>query len=215
MYPILIKLLSDNESLFEYERNLYKKEYVISFEHIKRRLIALERMSNIIMNDNYYEDLGKISFKKYANLAQFLSQFPQDIANELLCNVGGFVYIKKEKLNDWMDLLAQVPPALFIAGYVYSKFIATVPRSLKELRTLVEKYLVQFRFTALPVAYLPELNFLIKDCGLHDLHIHLNGSTESDLIWGYMLKHPYETVRNYTLGFRSNLSIRYYLKKCV
>lgn len=52
---ILIRFLSDNESLFEYERNINSKDYIILFDSIKRRLIAQERLNDIIKNDAHYE----------------------------------------------------------------------------------------------------------------------------------------------------------------
>lgn len=41
MHPIAIKLLSDNESLLEYEQYVNTKDYIISFEHVKRRLVSI------------------------------------------------------------------------------------------------------------------------------------------------------------------------------
>lgn len=209
MYPIAIKLLSDNESLLEYEEYANVKNYTISFEQVKRRLISLERMSDINRNDNFYEDMGHIQMSKYKSLAHFLYKMPQDISNDFLCSMGNCIYIKKEGFNSWMDILTYIPPTILIAGYIYGNMdYSLLTMSLTELTYLINKKLIQFKYTSHPVVYLPELNFLIKDVGLHDLHIHLNGSTESDIVWDYMLKHPYRTIRSYAHEFNSRLSVR-------
>lgn len=209
MYPIAIKLLSDNESLLEYEQYANTKDYIISFDHVKRRLISIERMSDIKKNDNFYEDMGQIQMDKYKSLAHFLYKMPQHISNDLLCNIGNCIYIKKEGFNVWMDILTYIPPTILIAGYIYGNMEYSLSTmSLKGLKSLIEKRISQFKYTSYPVVYLPELNFLTKEVGLHDLHIHLNGSTESDIVWNYMLKHPYRTIRNYADEFNNKHSVR-------
>lgn len=205
---ILIRFLSDNESLFEYERNINSKDYIILFDSIKRRLIAQERLNDIIKNDAHYEDMGEMHLSKYRNLPQFLYLMPRNIANNLLCDIGSYTYIKKNSTNDWMDLLGFIPPTLFIAGHIHSKTEYKLPKSLNELKFYIDNYLVQFKYTSQPVVYLPELDFLIKDEGLHDLHIHLNGSSESDIIWNFMLLHPYKTIKDYTYEFLHKTSVR-------
>ena len=47
MIPILTKILCDNESLFEYERN-ESLRYYIPLNKIKARLITMNRLENPI-----------------------------------------------------------------------------------------------------------------------------------------------------------------------
>ena len=69
----------------------------------------------------------------------------------------------------------------------------------------IGKALSQFAYTAQPIPFLPDLNFLIRETnGLNDLHIHLNGSTESDIIWQYMLHNPLVTLKHYETAYRKD-----------
>lgn len=56
MIPVLSQLLSDNESLLEYER-LEGSIAGVSMESICRRLIAKERLLSPQKSDMYYEGL--------------------------------------------------------------------------------------------------------------------------------------------------------------
>lgn len=115
MHPIAIKLLSDNESLLEYEQYVNTKDYIISFEHVKRRLVSIERMSDTRKNDNFYEDMGQIQMDKYKSLAHFLHKMPQDISNDLLCNIGNCIYIKRKDLMfGWIYLLISLQLSLLL-----------------------------------------------------------------------------------------------------
>lgn len=75
MIPILTKILYDNESLFEYERN--GLGYTIPFNRIKNRLIAMERTENPMQNDAFYDSMGEMYLNKYHSLGEFLYQMPQ------------------------------------------------------------------------------------------------------------------------------------------
>lgn len=60
----------------------------------------------------------------------------------------------------------------------------------------VKTILPNVRYTALPHPYIPEIEHLVKkQNGFHDLHIHLNGSTETDIVWQDLILHPEKVVK--------------------
>ena len=60
-------------------------------------------------------------------------------------------------------------------------------------------------FSALPPAHIPELEYLRKEKeGLYDLHIHLNGTMESDWIWADMMTSPTECLKEVERSFESD-----------
>lgn len=208
MIPILTKLLYDNESLFEYERNKSLK-YSTPFARIKARLIAMERLENPMQNDAFYDGMGEMYLNKYQTLAQFLYQMPQKIAQKMLCIKNGAVFIRKEKLEAWMDVIAFIPPAFLIAAFLLDKFRTSILSSKKSLIDFIDAYASQFVHTAQPIAYMPELNYLLEESnGLNDLHIHLNGSTESDAIWQYMIHNPYKTLKDFMEVYTNKAAVR-------
>ena len=215
MNPILSKLLYDNESLFEYERNL-NFSYSIPFERIKARIIAMERMENKMKNDAFYENLGDMYLNKYRNLSELLYKMPKEVATEILCFRDGFVFIKKEKFEKWMELISFIPPTLFIAAFLMDRFTLPMLSRPNELCAFIKTYLSQFVHSAQPLVYIPELNFLIsKDEGLNDLHIHLNGSTETDAIWHYMIHNPYRTLKDFMYVYNNNAMVRKHTEQTI
>ena len=215
MNPILSKLLYDNESLFEYERNL-SFSYSISFERIKARLIAMERLENKMKNDAFYENLGDMYLDKYRNLPELLYKMPRDVAKDILCFRDGFVFVKKEKFEKWMELISFIPPTLFIAAFLMDRFTLSMLSRPAELCTFIKTHLSQFVHTAQPLVYIPELNFLISENeGLNDLHIHLNGSTETDAIWHYMIHNPYRTLKDFMYVYNNNSMVRKHTEQTI
>lgn len=207
MIPILTKILYDNESLFEYERN--GLGYTIPFNRIKNRLIAMERTENPMQNDAFYDSMGEMYLNKYHSLGEFLYQMPQMMAKELLCKKNGSIFIQKEKLETWTEVISFIPPTFFIAAFVLENFRMSILSSKNALIDFINTNLIQFIHTAQPVAYIPELNYLLdENKGLNDLHIHLNGSTESDAIWQYMLHNPYKTLKDFMEVYTTKTAVR-------
>lgn len=208
MIPILTKILCDNESLFEYERN-GSLRYSIPFNKIKARLIAMERLENPIQNDAFYDSMGEMYLNRYHSLAEFLYRMPRLIANDLLCRKNGSIFVQKEKLETWMEVISFIPPTFFIAAFVSDKFRISLLSSKNTLIDFINEILIQFIHTAQPIAYIPELNYLLdENKGLNDLHIHLNGSTESDAIWQYMIHNPYKTLKDFMEVYNTKAAVR-------
>lgn len=208
MIPVLTKVLYDNESLFEYERN-WNTRYFIPFNRIKARLIAMERTENPMQNDAFYDSIGEMYLNQYHSLGEFLWQMPQMISKKLFCKKNGSIFIQKEKLETWMEVISFIPPTFFIAAFVLENFRISTLSSRNSLIDFINANLIQFIHTAQPIAYIPELNYLLDgNKGLNDLHIHLNGSTESDAIWQYMLHNPYKTMRDFMEVYTTKATVR-------
>lgn len=200
MIPILSQLLCDNESLLDYERDRGKD---ISFPLIRNRLISMERLKSPLKNDSYYDGLGERLLQSYTSLQCMLWQLPYDLGQEYLLNVNGKVYVNAERFEGWMESLCHFPPLYILAGYFLDSFSTSLLLSNpKEITIFKQKHLYQFKDSAQILPHIPELNYLTqKKGGLNDLHIHLNGSTESDVVWSYILTHPRQTVKSYSETF--------------
>lgn len=198
MYPILItKFLTDSETLKEYgkDENLNK---IIPFSQIRRRLIGIARKDNPARNDCFYEGLGEMHLNKYQTISDFIWQFPYEIANHCLMWKRNQIYIKKECFTEWMEMINSIPPSLLLAAFIMDKFSMEILTDKEKMGRFIQDYLIQFQHTAQPIPFLPDLEYIITETkGLNDLHIHLNGSTESDVIWQYILQHPLITIKHY------------------
>lgn len=205
MYPTLItNFLTDYETLREYERDP-SLNAVMPFSQIRRRLIGIARKENPSRNDCFYEGLGEMYLEKYESIAELVWQLPYELARHCLFEKGNHIYIRKERFEEWMELITVIPPSLLLAAFFMDYFSLDGLTDRKSMGEFIGKALSQFAYTAQPIPFLPDLNFLIRETnGLNDLHIHLNGSTESDIIWQYMLHNPLVTLKHYETAYRKD-----------
>ena len=159
-------------------------------------------------NEVCYQNEYSFYFNTYQDFPSLLTGMLQRIAKELLCYKDGYIFVRKDGFREWMELISLVSPTLFIAAFLIDYFkekdIAN-PSAIKDFSNL---FLTQFEHTAQPLAYIPELSYLIDKKGLNDLHIHLNGSTESDSVWLYILANPYKTAKDYSKVYNSKDNVR-------
>lgn len=204
---LLYRLFSDTETLHDYEnRGL---EYVKAPD-LLRRLVAMERVEDGgKKTDAYYDGMGKVELKDFQTINDLMIILPRRMASELLIRKNDVLYVKEEKFEEWSMLKTKLSPLWIIAGYISTFLSSDIPNNW----LLWEKFKVnetrQFKHTALLLPYIPDLDYFVRQIGgLNDLHIHLNGSTEADAIWSYMLSHPYLTADDYNKVFYSNSKLR-------
>lgn len=193
MIPAILKIYADDESLLEYERSISEK-HCVSLESISVRLMLMLRHNNMQMPDNYYNSICEEEMTGIENLADLMLKIPERIVEKYLVSKNGQLRVKGELFSEWMDLIVEVPPSLFIAMSLQNVFQRE--DAMTGITKFAETYLKPFAHTSLIPPYLPEFDYWINQSeGLEDLHIHLNGSTETDIIWRYMLAHPYESAK--------------------
>lgn len=209
MIPVLSNLFCDNESLFEYER-YWGTGRVIPMEEVCRRLVAIERQKDVLKNDSFYDGLRKVYMgEQFMNLSELLWTIPWSLAQEALLYKDGKLYVKDVRFDDWMELLRQFPPLLLIAAFFENRFTSSLLHDTSRLGDFIDTYLSPFQFTALLFPYLPTLNKLMKEeAGLNDLHIHLNGTTETDVLWNYLLMNPDDVTDEFQHSYNQNYSVR-------
>ncbi len=209
MHPILGNYLNDIDSLLEYER-LWGNRVPMDMPKVVRRMTAVERTYNNSVPDTNLEGLAQCNISdRYKTLSQVLYQMPMDMAKEYLIRQGNVLYVKSEKFEEWMEQIVCIPPSLFIAGYCLPNFSLDLLQTPKELYAFVNRWLRMFAYTTMLHPYLPELNRWVENTnGLNDLHIHLNGSTETDAIWVYMLHHQDSTIRDFIQAYNKQNSLR-------
>jgi adenosine deaminase len=98
---------------------------------------------------------------------------------------NGKIHVKEGKLGVWQDLLTKIPPLPIIAYALFERFRSADDED-KDLLATAQL----LHDTALISTDDCVLDKLAYHTGLYDLHIHLNGSTESDWIWQDALKCP-------------------------
>ncbi|RZK43675.1 MAG: hypothetical protein EOO90_01920 [Pedobacter sp.] len=195
---IIKHLLSDNESLMNY----FQGE-TVSFEDLKRRMLLKERGENRFMPDHHYRLVQEKTFKGISNISETLRIGLYRIAKEHLEFRQDKIFVKQLKLNAWQQLIAYIPPLLLQSAFlaVERPLLGTHPQALSNY--LKNYILPNIKHTALPHPFIPQLEqYVASQGGLNDLHMHLNGSTETDIAWQDFLESPDKIYKELELAFK-------------
>lgn len=197
---IIRHLLCDDKSLRDY---LHGRD--ISFDDVERRLMLLERLENRHIPDHFYRMNQKRSFKDISTIGDILTKGLSSFADEYLEMRGNRIYVKQAMQNQWQGMLPYISPLILQSAFL-AKNKPLVFDDDQDLLEYYTKYILpNFRYTALPYPYIPQLEHYISDKnGLHDLHMHLNGSTEIDIVWQAMLFNP-QSIHAHNTKIREQL----------
>jgi hypothetical protein len=198
---IIKHLLSDKESL-----SAYIDGSIPSFEDIKRRLFLLEREDNRHIPDHYYRLNLQKSIEGIESLGELIRIGLYRLADEHLELKENRIHVKQLKQNKWQELITYIPPLLLQMAFLHIKK-PLVYNSQNELIEYCNNYIMpNAKYTALPYPYIPQIKEYIKEKrGLHDLHMHLNGSTEIDIAWQDFLTEPDKVYNDLKKGMKAPL----------
>lgn len=198
---ILKHLLCDDDSL-----SSYFEGKLVSFDDVKRRMLLLARMGNRLIPDHYYRLNQKKSFVEIDSLSNALSNGLLQIADVYLELRGNRIHVKQAKQNDWQELITSMPPLVLQAIFLH-EHKPLIENSTSEIQDYFNDIILpNAKYTALPYPFIPQLeNYIKQKHGLHDLHMHLNGATETDLAWQDFLKAPDKIYKELKKGFRNQL----------
>lgn len=183
---IIRHLLSDDKSLRDY---LHGRE--VSFEDVKRRLLLLERLEKRHIPDHFYRMNQQLSLQNINTISDVFIRGLSSLADEYLEMIGDRIYVKQAMQNQWQGVITYISPLIFQTAFLAKKKPLIYDND-KELKEYYAKYIFpNFKYTALPHPYIPQLeHYITQQNGLHDLHMHLNGTTEMDIVWQSMLFNP-------------------------
>lgn len=208
MYPILSNLLLDNETLFGYERGeTFSNSNAV--QNILRRLQQYERMTNPAIPDYLYEGLKESTTDGIRTIVDLVTEIPIRLSNHFCEMRHCKVYIKPALFNDWIDHISVMPPLLVVICQFLDQFQLEYIGT-NQLHTFIERWLIpNIRYTALVPPHIMEVEtFVKKVTGLYDLHIHLNGTTETDVFWPYFLKNSDKVIADFASSYRNDPNVR-------
>lgn len=167
------------------------------FGTLKRRIFLLDRESDTDIPDQYYRLNGQLTFAGIKNLQDLLTDGLYRLSCEYLEMVGNKICVKAEKFNEWQFFIADIPPLLLQMAFLSGNKILNYT-NFDDVANYYKDYILpNCHYTAIPSPHIPEMESINKlDKGFNDLHIHLNGSTEFDLVWQFCLRYP-STVQYY------------------
>ena len=178
-------LLGDDVSLRQY----YECCHPVRLEDVKRNLLLAERANDYFIPDHYYRLGQEQSFRDIEYFSQLFTIGLRRLADEYLEIRGGILYVKADMMNGWQMILPYMPPLLLDCIKLWTEFVLEEGGELNYIHTHFRRNL---EFTACPSPYIPQLEECLKKGGFADLHTHLNGALETDLVWQDFLQNPYE-----------------------
>lgn len=199
---IIKHLFSDKDSLADYHKGI-----VPEFKDIRRRLLLLARKEDRNIPDHYYRLNLEKSFKGIESLGELIRIGLYRLAEEHLELKGHRIYVKQLKQNSWQELITYIPPLVLQMAFLHIKqpLLGKSPKGIIEYFN--ERILPNVKFTALPYPYIPQIeNYIKEKRGFHDLHMHLNGSTEVDIAWQDFLINPDKLYRELEKGLKTPLA---------
>lgn len=187
----LRQILIDKLSLRDYEEGS-----PVSWPDICRRLLLNEREVDPAIPDHLYRAAlnARLSERGIASLPQLLTRGLSDLAEIYIRERHTQMYIKKEHFDRWQELLTFCPPLPLIAAFLWNKYNGiTIPPTCFS----------NIKYTALLSPDIPVLREQKKESGgFNDLHIHLNGSTETDIVWQDALNNPHAFRKYYKAALK-------------
>ncbi len=199
---IIRHLLSDKDSLLDYYNGLLP-----SYEDVCRRLFLLERLENTCIPDHYYRMNQKQSLKGIESLSDLIRIGLYRLGKEHLELRGNRIYVQQKKQNKWQELITYIPPLILQMAYLHIEQPLT-GNSKDEITAYFNEYIFpNTRNTALPYPYIAQMEAYIKnENGLYDLHMHLNGTTETDRAWADFLAEPNKIYKEIKTATRNKLA---------
>lgn len=152
-------------------------------DQLRRRALAGEWERSSGIPDHILRNRGDAGLKDAGTEWALLRAVLGAYADEYLYRRGGRVHVHFDKFGSWQAELADLSPLPFLAYGLWRWHGAPDLARPKEIRDYMAAHLGTLRNTLLITPHHPLVEDIITGQGLHDRHIHLNGSTEVDKVW--------------------------------
>lgn len=178
--PFSTYLLSDEWTLVAYEHGEQ-----VSVADIRRRLFMLDKAKDVYKPDycfegSFEEEMQELGCDAKCSLSQVIVKSLKYLAKRYLMYLKGNLYVKKEMFDEWMEVVRVFPPLLIEAAF----FLDDAEFEKNECKFFREVLKSNFATTVTKRPFNRNLEKMITDeRGLIDLHIHINGTAETDFIW--------------------------------
>lgn len=192
-------LLVDDESLICYK---HKKD--VSFDDIKRRLFLIYRSENETIPDHILRLHQNNTFDGINNISEIFLKGLFSLSTEYLEMIDNRIYVRQEMQTLWQELLTYIPP-LFLQAMLLHDVYKNKSSDIDD-RKFYDLYVIpNSKYTAIPSSKIANLDFFVtENSGLHDLHMHLNGSLETDHVWQDFLKNQINIYRDLKKSFNNS-----------
>lgn len=159
------------------------------FENKLHQSLFIEINKDILSIPNYIIKNAQ-SYIKNKNSIRELLNYSLEKLSENIFILNNKPYIKESFFEEWQEIISRVSPLIIISYYLYKN-------NLEDMKEL-------FTFSVLPSIYNKRLEYLLNE-KIVDTHIHLNGTTEADVVWQDVLKAPSSILKEIEDGYQKGL----------
>lgn len=159
---------------------------------IQRGLFLRERARDPSRPDHFLRAAQERTIGKYESLSELVVGTVGWMSRTFLQENGHLHFcVPTERFEAWQEILTDVPPLLIVSDALRRRrpFGASLPK-LQALEFLEQVVRPQVRFSSLPTVREPRLDYLIRSAGIDEMHMHLNGGTEVELVWIDAMANP-------------------------
>lgn len=170
MKTLIALTFFDSQKILEkyFSNDFYEKE-------IKKYLFLESRNKDTYKPDYIFKNVID-DFIKNEEINSVLIDSLEELSNMLIFR-DKCVYVKNEYFEKWQNSILSVSP-MFIISYLIFK--QTKKSFFQKEEELIKNI---FKRTALPSIFEPQVDNIIKNEKLNEMHMHLNGTTEIDIVW--------------------------------
>lgn len=173
----------------------------VSIEDVKRRLFLNQRNINNQVSNHYFKLENNEPYGRIRNFSDLFLEF-QKFADKFLAEKEKRIYVQDEKFIEWHNTISFISPLLLISAFIENNFILK-DFEISTIQDYFQKYICpNTRNTALlSPECIPLRHFFEEKQGFYDLHIHLNGITETDSVWQNLLNDIEKNMNEISKGF--------------
>ncbi|MGR0188422.1 hypothetical protein [Azospirillum aestuarii] len=158
---------------------------------VKRRLFILERRTDTGRPDHFYKNYRDHRIGEARTHGTLLTMVFAGLADFYLHDRGGRIFVHPDRMGEWQHLLPFLSP-LSVAAFAMHRMARGEFRAAGDRPEPVRRLIAtNIAHTALLTVRDPVLDDLVDREGLNETHLHLNGSTELDVLWLHALERPY------------------------
>lgn len=185
-------------------RSSYQEGEDVTLDDIERRLMIIAREHNHVIPHHYLRLVSNSSFRGIEKKSQVFTQALPQLAEDFLERRNNRIYVRIEKFNAWQEQIAYIPPMLLISTYIFKNVISSITDITSD--SFFNQYIApNLGNTSLIPPYISQLEELKKENnGFNDLHIHLNGTMETDSVWLDILHYPERVIHNMEESAKGN-----------
>ncbi|MDY0263957.1 MAG: hypothetical protein RBR12_02135 [Sulfurospirillum cavolei] len=160
----------------------YFKGFIDHPKHIEEYMFAEIHSKDPYKPDYVYKNVMQ-DFVKDKTLSRLTIDSFKELSDMLEFH-SNRVYVKAECFERWQEIILSVSPLAIISYFIYEQSEKSFRTDINELISSI------FDKSALPSIFDPQLDQMIAKEGLNEMHMHLMGTAEADIVWHDALSNP-------------------------